>query len=98
MKIEVKYSKQAIKFLEKNSSLLTREKVTSLAGLAVKKIVFLEDTNINLKVLKGKWKGYHRIRTGDIRIIFLLTKTKENNEEIMIFFTNKVAHRGNVYD
>ncbi len=98
MKVEVKYSKQAIKFLEKNSSLITRQEITSLASLAVKKIILLEDTNINLKALKGRWKSYHRIRTGDIRIVFLLNKTKEDNEEIVIFFAYKVAHRGNVYD
>lgn len=98
MILKILYSKQAKKFLDKNKAVISEEKVESLALKAVRKIVKSEDINIDLKALKGDWKGYYRIRFGNIRIIFNLeNKTDESNITI-VFFTNEIDYRGNVYD
>ena len=65
MKWTVRYSKQTSKFLEKNSI----DSLDSDIRKAIKKVVIMENTNINIKKMKGEWKGFYRIRQGDLRII-----------------------------
>ncbi|MCI4626320.1 MAG: hypothetical protein L3V56_10215 [Candidatus Magnetoovum sp. WYHC-5] len=92
MKIDIKYSDNAIKFLNNNKSILPIEKLRYIVISAVKKLLKIEDSNINLKCLKGKFKGYYRIRTRKIRIIFSL---KENT--ILIVFVHKIGYRNDIY-
>ena len=49
------------------------------------------DTNIDIKKLKGQWKGFYRIRKGKIRIIAGF------NFEYKAVFIERIDHRGNVY-
>ncbi|HTV47732.1 MAG TPA: type II toxin-antitoxin system RelE/ParE family toxin [Phycisphaerae bacterium] len=42
------------------------------------------------KALRGDWKGYYRVRTGDYRVIFRV--------EGKTLFIVKVDHRKNVYE
>ena len=49
------------------------------------------DENIDVKRIKGKWKGYYRIRIGKVRII-LKIDFKEK-----IIFVDRMDYRGRVY-
>lgn len=49
------------------------------------------DANIDLKKLKGKWKGFYRIRKGKLRII------ADFNFEKFEVFIEIIDYWGNVY-
>ena len=49
------------------------------------------DENIDVKRIKGKWKGYYRIRIGKVRII-LKVDFKEKT-----IFVDRMDYRGRVY-
>jgi mRNA-degrading endonuclease RelE of RelBE toxin-antitoxin system len=66
--------------------------VDKLIISAVRKILKLEESNIALKKLKGKYKGSFRIKKGDIRIIFSLMK-----EKYLTAFVKNIDFRGDVY-
>ncbi len=87
MKWTVRYSKQTSKFLEKNSI----DSLDSDIRKAIKKVVIMENTNINIKKMKGEWKGFYRIRQGDLRIIIRFEAEKK------IVFVHRIGWRGNVY-
>jgi len=67
--VKISYSKEADKFLKKNKGNISEDEVDALITLAVKKILRIEDSSIDLKKLKGKYRGSFRIRRGDTRII-----------------------------
>ena len=92
MNLEISYSKKANKFLENNTKTITEEEVDKLVISSIKKIFKIEKSNIDLKKLKGKLKGYFRIKKGDIRIIISL---KKNN--ILKALVNDIDFRGNIY-
>ena len=92
MNLKISYSKEADKFLKKNEDNLKEEEVDGLIVEAIRKLFKTEETNINLKKLKGKEKGSFRIRKGDIRIIFSLKK-----EKILHAMIKAIDFRGNVY-
>jgi len=93
MILEVQYLKKTDKFFDKNSNTLSKEKSTQLIVKSIKKILFKEDINIDVKRLKGSFKNYYRIRVGKIRILFEL----ENNEVKIIAIINDIDFRGDVY-
>lgn len=93
MTLEIQYLKKADKFFAKNSNTLSKEKSTQLIVKSIKKIIQKEDTNIDVKQLKGSFKNYYRIRVGKIRILFEL----ENNEVKIIAIVNEIDFRGDVY-
>jgi mRNA-degrading endonuclease RelE of RelBE toxin-antitoxin system len=83
MKWRIEFSNRADKFARKHGLLDT---VTELI------VTFLRVRNdMDVKVLKGKWKGYHRIRHSDIRVIFDLDTEKR------IVFVDTIARRDNAY-
>ena len=86
------YSKEADKFLKKNKGNISEDEVDALVILAVKKILRIDDSSIDLKKLKGKYRGSFRIRRGDTRIIFTIKK-----EDLLTVFVHDIAFRGNVY-
>lgn len=49
------------------------------------------DENINVKKMKGKWRGYYRVRIGKIRMIL---KVDFKDQTI---FVDKMDYRGRVY-
>ena len=87
MKWTVRYSKQTSKFLEKNSI----DSLDSDIRKAIKKVVIMENTNINIKKNESEWKGFYRIRQGDLRIIIRFEAEKK------IVFVHRIGWRGNVY-
>lgn len=88
MKWTITVSKSVEKFLKANS--LTAEQLTEVITDA---IYFLqgEDRNVDIKKLKGEWKGFYRIRQGNMRII------AEFDFENSAVFIEVVDWRGNVY-
>lgn len=92
MNIKISYSKEADKFLKNNQELMTETEVDALIIAAIKRIFKIDEININLKKLRGKYKGHYRIRKGNTRIIFLLKK-----EIIPTVLVKDIDFRGNVY-
>lgn len=66
MRWSIDFTRDAEKFLGRNH--MERERVLDAAGLAIKKFSG-EIVNVNIKKLKGAWRGFYRIRRGDLRII-----------------------------
>ena len=87
MKWKLKYTNQALKFLEKTSI----ESIDPTIRKAIEKVIFIENKNINIRKMKGKWKKYYRIRQGDLRIII---KFEEEDRTVLIY---RIGWRGNVY-
>ena len=85
-KIEI--SNQTDKFIK-------RENIddNELLSLIQKFINYLkgEDENINIKKLKGKWLGFHRIRFGRMRIIVKV------DFKYKVVFIDRMDYRGDVY-
>jgi len=79
--------------MEKNPSVINREKAKSLIIMAVKKILKIENHNIDLKSLKANYKGSYRIKKGDIRIIFTLIRNK-----IITIVVRVIDFRGPAYN
>ena len=88
MNWKLETSRNAEKFLVKNE--LSIEEVRDLVGRGIR---YFQGQNINvdIKKLKGEWKGFFRIRTGRIRII------AEFNFENSIVFIEEIDWRGNAY-
>ncbi|TSC55905.1 MAG: plasmid stabilization system protein [Parcubacteria group bacterium Greene0714_21] len=81
-------SRNAEKFLAKNE--LTITEVRELIGKAIRYFQG-EDINVDIKKLKGEWRGFYRIRSGRIRII------AEFNFENSVVFIEEIDWRGNAY-
>ena len=90
--MKISYSKEADKFLKKNKGNISEDEVDALITLAVKKILRIEDSSIDLKKLKGKYRGSFRIRRGDTRIIFTIRK-----EDVLTVLIHYIDFRGNIY-
>jgi len=93
MKLIVNYSKQASKFLTRNPQVISKDNVLNFLKKAVKVIILKQEINLDLKALKGEYKGYFRIRYRDIRIIFEITE----EAEIVVIDIMAIDHRGNIY-
>lgn len=88
MSWRINTSKSSEKFLAKNK--FTIDEVKELIGKTIRYFRG-EDINVDLKKLKGEWKGFYRIRSGRIRII------AEFNFENSAVFIEEIDWRGNVY-
>lgn len=88
MSWRVDTSKDTEKFLAKNE--FTIDEVRELIGKTIRCFQG-EDVNIDLKKLRGEWKGFYRIRSGRIRII------AEFNFKNSVVFIEEIDWRGNVY-
>lgn len=88
MNWRLEVSRNAEKFIAKNK--LALEEVHDLVGKAIRYFQG-EDTNINIKKLKGEWGGFFRIRSGRMRII------AEFNFDDSAVFVEEIDWRGNVY-
>jgi len=94
MILEIQYLKKSDKFLAKNSHIISKEKVKRLITKAIKKIILNEDTNIDLKRLKGNYSNFYRVRTGNIRILFEV----DNQKIKIIAIVTDIDFRGNIYN
>lgn len=93
MNLEILYLKKVDKFFSKNSHVLSKEKTKELIIKSVKKILFQEDVNIDVKSLKGNLDKYYRIRFGKTRILFEL----KHEEVKVITIVNDIDFRGDIY-
>ena len=87
MKWTIEYSRPSDKFIE-------REDISLVVGEQIER--FLKkmrggSINIDVKKLKGKWKGYLRIKKGKLRVIFTV------NFEDRVLYVERVDFRGKVY-
>ncbi|MBE9594699.1 MAG: hypothetical protein IMF19_14605 [Proteobacteria bacterium] len=87
MKWSIEYSRDADKFIEReNISVEVREQIKHFL-----KKMRGQSINIDVKKLKGKWKGYLRIKKGKLRIIFSV------NVKDRVLYIKRVDFRGKVY-
>jgi mRNA-degrading endonuclease RelE of RelBE toxin-antitoxin system len=91
MILEIIFSHQAKKFIQKNSNHFTAEMIADAVELAMRKILLREDNTADVISMKGR-KGYWRVRIGGIRAIF-----RYEGRELVIVNIEKIEHRGNVY-
>lgn len=94
MNVKISYSKRAEKYLNGNSNVISEEEIEDLLIKAFKRIFQKEDSNIDLKKMKGVSFNLYRVRKGNIRIVFSITKENENNVNVDI---NDIGFRGNIY-
>ena len=87
MKWTINYSRDAERFFEKED---IRVKVIEELTKFLTRVKG-EDINIDVKKLKGDWKGYYRLRKGKLRIIF---DVDLNNRSL---FVEKIDFRGRIY-
>jgi len=87
MKWSIEYSRHADKFIEKEDIRVTvRDQIKDFL-----KKMRGERINIDVKKLKGKWKGYLRIRKGKLRVIFAV------DFEDKALYIERVDFRGKAY-
>ncbi len=89
--MQIVISKRAAKFLQsindpEKSNVLDRIRIL-FEALSNKDILKLQQFDI--KNLKGNWKGYQRMRLGNIRILFMIKA-----DELII---EEINFRGNLY-
>lgn len=85
---QIELSRQVDKFAKKEN--IKDDEILTL----VKKVIDYSkglDENIDVKKMKGKWKGYHRIKIGKIRMILRIDFKNK------IAFIDKIDFRGDVY-
>jgi len=93
MKLRIDYSRQAQKFLDHNGTVLTVAQVDMLITKAMKKLLKMENTNIDVQALRGDRRGFYRIRTtGKVRIIF-----SYQSGVVMVVAVVAIDFRGGVY-
>jgi mRNA-degrading endonuclease RelE of RelBE toxin-antitoxin system len=94
MNVKISYSRRSEKFLKGNSNVISEEEIENLLIKAFKRIFLKEDSNIDLKKMKGVSFNLYRVRKGNIRIVFSISKDSEINFSIDI---NDIGFRGNIY-
>jgi len=85
---QIELSRQADKFAKKEN--IEDDEILNL----VKKVINYSkglDENIDVKKMKGKWKGYYRIKIGKVRMILRIDFKNK------IAFIDKIDFRGNIY-
>jgi mRNA interferase RelE/StbE len=89
----VKFRKQAIKFLEKCSHQEIENIRTSIRfiTLAIEEQGIIPFTQLDIKKMKGEWKGFYRLRIGKNRVIFTVDF---NSKDITVY---AIGARGNIY-
>jgi len=90
MRWTLKYTKQSLKFLKKTPE-ESVESIDPYIRKAIKKVILREQTNINIQKMKGQWKGFYRIREGDLRVII---KFEVDERTVLIY---RIGWRGDVY-
>jgi mRNA interferase RelE/StbE len=86
MKYEVIVHQRAIRYLRKLPEFQKHRIKQSLKEL--------EDgitDNLDVKSMVGEWKGYHRMRIGDTRVIFWM------DHKLKTIYVDHIGSRGDVY-
>jgi mRNA interferase RelE/StbE len=91
--MEIKFSKNSIKFLNKLPSKnqeQIREKILYLLNdLENQQLIPFQQ--LDIKKLKGNWQGFFRMRVGKIRVIFTI---QDDFNELLVY---EIDFRGDVY-
>jgi mRNA interferase RelE/StbE len=85
---QIELSRQVDKFAKKEN--IKDDEILTLGKKVINYSKGL-DENIDVKKMKGKWKGYHRIKIGKIRMILRIDFKNK------IAFIDKIDFRGDVY-
>lgn len=88
MEWKVYFSRKAEKFL--SSGAVSRDGVLGLARKAILKFKG-RVVNVDIGKLHGKWKGFYRVRDGEIRVIMAF------DFKASAVFIEVIDWRGNVY-
>jgi mRNA interferase RelE/StbE len=91
--MKLRFSKSAVKFLEKLDAKninRIREKLAGLLHLIDEQGV-IPFAELDIKKLKGDWDGFFRLRVGKIRIIFTVDS---DANELLVY---EIDFRGDVY-
>jgi len=91
--IKLTYLKKAMKFLDKNTSVLSEEQVDKLVIKFIKKKIYNIDTNVDYKQMNGSISNIYRIRKANIRIIVKLENSVVTIEAIIV----DIGFRGDIY-
>jgi mRNA-degrading endonuclease RelE of RelBE toxin-antitoxin system len=86
------YSNRARKFLLRHEDRLRQDSLEEALIRAVRKLTKEEENNSDVKPMKPPFKGYERLRMGDIRIIFSF---KGGAVRIVSIF--EIDFRGGIY-
>jgi mRNA interferase RelE/StbE len=89
--MNLKFSKNATKFLSEisvNDQQRLKEKLKILL-LAVEENGTIPFRELDIKNLKGEWKGYQRMRVGKMRVIFQI-----NTDDLLVY---EIDFRGDIY-
>jgi mRNA interferase RelE/StbE len=78
--------KRALKYLNK-LTLFRKTKIKKLLTELINNPIQRED----VKPMLGEWKGYYRIKIGNIRLIFWVDQVKK------IIYVDHIGPRGDVY-
>ena len=81
--IKLTYLKKSKKFLDKYSDIISENDVDNIVINAIRKKVYKQNINIDLKDLKGILKGKLRIRKGKLRIIIQIIEDEIIIESII---------------
>jgi len=87
MEWDISFSKQALSFIKKNH---LSEEVLTLVKLAIGNFQG-ERVSVDVRKMKGEWKGFYRIRKGKYRIVASFDFDKSS------VFVEVVDWRGNIY-
>jgi mRNA-degrading endonuclease RelE of RelBE toxin-antitoxin system len=90
MRTRFVYSRQSEKFLSRNASSITYERVENGLKLAASKILVSEQNIADITKMEGEWKGYHRLRLGEFRVVFRLAEG-----DPVTLFIEEIERRGN---
>jgi len=86
MRFSVIVHKRAVRYLQRLSA-IQKERIKQ-------SLKMLEDginTRTDIKQMVGDWKGYYRMRVGDIRIIFWI------DQELKTIYIDHIGSRGDIY-
>ena len=89
----VRFRKQPIKFLEKSNpqEIENIRSSIKLIILAIEEQGVIPFTELDIKKMKGNWKGYYRLRIGKNRVIFTVDF---DSREVIIY---AIGARGDIY-
>ncbi len=87
MKWDIQYSRDADQFIDKQN---IRAEVREQLEFFLRKMKG-EPINVDVKKLKGEWKGYLRIRKGKLRVIFSVDFRER------VLYVERVDFRGKAY-
>ena len=88
--LQINFERKADKFFDKGN--ISKGEASGLIVKAVRKLAG-QNENVDVKQLKGEYKGYLRIRKGDLRVIFKIAE----DENLIIVTVSNIDFRGSIY-